>query len=245
MTRTQQKLADIRPHTPPLGYARLTPFYDTVIALLTRERVWRKKFVIAISPLQEDRILDIGSGTGSLAKAILNRSPRTAYLGIDPDAEAIALAREKLSKQKPQAEFVHGFLNEDVTLKGGLATKVVSSLVLHQVPLEEKRRLLRLMFDRLQLGGEIHIADYGRQKPWLMKMLFRLTVQSLDGVENTQPNADGCLPAFIKKAGFINVLETDRIPTLTGVISIYRGEKSLLFGNKKVLFERKGKHDEV
>lgn len=232
MNQGEQDLADTRPHTPPLGYARLTPFYDMVIALLTRERLWRKKLVIAISPLQEDRILDVGSGTGSLAKAILYRAPQTTYLGIDPDAKAVALAREKLGNQSAHVDFVHGFMNENVTLKGSLATKVVSSLVLHQVPLEEKRRLLGLMFNRLRSGGEIHIADYGRQKSWLMKMLFRLTVQSLDGVENTQPNADGCLPEFIKTAGFINVVETDRIPTLTGVISLYRGEKSLSSGLK-------------
>jgi hypothetical protein len=54
-----------------------------------------------------------------------------------------------------------------------------------------------------------------------MRVLFRL-VQSLDGYENTQPNADGVLPTLMAEAGFTQVQVLDVIPTATGSISLYR-----------------------
>ena len=68
----------------------------------------------------------------------------------------------------------------------------------------------------------MHLADYGRQKTRLSRWLFRRTVQSLDGLENTQPNADGVLPVLMKDAGFGRVEELSCIGTPTGSISIYR-----------------------
>lgn len=53
-----------------------------------------------------------------------------------------------------------------------------------------------------------------------MRRLFRATVQSLDGVDDTQPNADGVLPELINEAGFAGVREVRIIPTATESISI-------------------------
>jgi hypothetical protein len=47
-------------------------------------------------------------------------------------------------------------------------------------------------------------------------------VQYIDDFEDTQPNADGILPALIKDAGFASIEEIAVIPTVTGSISLYR-----------------------
>jgi hypothetical protein len=103
--------------------------------------------------------------------------------------------------------------------------KIASSLVFHQVPLSEKRAGLASIYSALNAGGELHIADYGLQRTWLMRSLFR-NVQCVDGYENTQPNADGILISLMKEAGFAQVKETAAIPTLTGSISLYRAIRS-------------------
>lgn len=107
---------------------------------------------------------------------------------------------------------------------GGVADTVVSSLVFHQLPMEEKRRSLAASWRTLKPGGALHIADYGRQRG-AMRTLFRI-VQSLDGYENTQPNADGVLPDPIAEAGFIDVREVHVLPTPTGSISFYRAKRA-------------------
>src|SRR5512132_1847319 len=41
------------------------------------------------------RVLDVGSGTGSLASAIIDRKPRARVVGIDPSAEYVAYAKSR------------------------------------------------------------------------------------------------------------------------------------------------------
>jgi len=213
-------------HTPPLGYAALTPLYDVVIALMTRERTWRDQLVRSLSPDENDHILDVGSGTGSLALAVHRRSPSSKYVGIDPDADAIDRARAKISRDGGRATFTQGYLAADTNVGGDSPTKIVSSLVLHQVPLREKQRILEIMHTVLKPGGSVHIADYGHQRSRLMKRLFRHTVQAIDGVSDTQPNADGIIPTLMRDAGFDDIEELHRFATMTGTISLYRGTKT-------------------
>jgi len=218
---------DAQSHTPPLGHGALTPFYDIVIALMTRERYWRERLIERLAPQSGDVILDVGSGTGSLAVALHKAEPRAVYVGIDPDAEAVARARHKNKKAGSSAQFVRGFLSEDAIAAYAKPNKVVSSLVLHQVPLEQKKRILRQMYEVVEPGGLVCIADYGQQRSWRMRLAFRGTVQQLDGVEDTQPNADGILAPLMVEAGLADVDEAERINTLTGTISLYIGRKPL------------------
>jgi hypothetical protein len=51
-----------------------------------------------------------------------------------------------------------------------------------------------------------------------------MTVQMLDGVGDTQPNADGVLPEIMKEVGFATVEEVAIIRTMTGSISLYRAK---------------------
>lgn len=57
-----------------------------------------------------------------------------------------------------------------------------------------------------------------------MRLLFR-QVQQLDGFENTQPNADGVLPALVEDAGFGDIGEVQVLPTPTGSISLLAATK--------------------
>jgi ubiquinone/menaquinone biosynthesis C-methylase UbiE len=208
--------------TPALGQHWLTPVYDLVIATLTRERVWRNLLVRQINAQAGDRILDVGCGTGTLATMIARAAPKAAIFGIDPDPVVLERARKKATAACVSVRFIQGFLCE-ATLAGWTPlTKITSSLVFHQVPLEEKRRILDFMRGALGKGGELHVADYGEQRTSLSRWLFRHTVQIFDGVEDTQPNADGILPALMRELGFTRVEELHCVGTPTGSISLYR-----------------------
>ena len=214
-------------HTPPLGFAALTPFYDRVIAGLTREAVWRARLVERLGAKRGETILDIGSGTGSLAVAVTAAEPGCLYRGIDPDAAAVAIARQKAALAGSPATFDLESFGGRPTHDGERADKIVCSLVLHQVPLAEKRRLLATMLDWLKPGGQLFVADYGLQPTLAMRAAFRLTVQLLDGKGDTQPNADGVLPMLIEEAGFQELVTLDAIDTATGRIEIVRANKSV------------------
>lgn len=211
--------------TPAAGRPEWTPFYDFAIALLTRERRWRAALLRQSAPAPGDRILDVGCGTGTFAVMLKRAEPRAQVVGLDPDADVLARARAKAAKADAEVVFRQGFAR-DADGEGLGFSKVVSSLVFHQVPMEEKRAGLVSMWRALVPGGTLHVADYGLQRTPLMRAAFR-QVQRLDGFDNTEPNARGVLPELMREAGFVSIEETQVINTLTGSISLYRALRAV------------------
>jgi len=209
--------------TPAAGFPALTPLYDSAVSILTREETWRSALLKEISPSPDDRILDVGCGTGSLILRMKLICPTADIHGIDPDENILQRAKRKLSKKSLEAIFHQGFLNAQSSTELGYFSKVTSSLVFHQTPIEEKSNIIKSIKSMLKPGGKIFIADYGKQRSMAMKMLFRSTIQLLDGLNDTQPNAEGCIPLMLVEAGFDEVVESLVVATVTGSISIYSG----------------------
>ncbi|CAN3978335.1 class I SAM-dependent methyltransferase [Kitasatospora purpeofusca] len=215
-----------RSFTPAAGRFAPVRLYDPVVAL-TRERLWRSLVAMHVAPRPEDVVVDVGCGTGSLA-VLLNRvEPRATVIGVDPDPEALAVARRKAAAAVAGGtpggtpEWRIGMGDDVAAVVGaGTADTVVSSLVLHQCPVPMKRAVLAAMHETLRPGGKLVIADYGKQRTAAMRLAFRF-VQLADGKADTQPNADGVLPRLIAEAGFENVRESETVATLTGSLSLY------------------------
>lgn len=213
-------------YTPALGLRVLTPFYDAAIAAFTRERSWRARLATEIAPQAGMRIVDIGCGTGTLTRALKRAAPGAEVIGVDPDAEVLAKARARAAAEGTAVDYVEGFFDEAFATARGPFTAITTSLVLHQVPLAGKAAILRAAFAALAPGGRLHIADYGIQSSPLMRFLFRNTVQRLDGIEDTEHNARGVLPALMQEAGFDPVEETVSFATPSGAITLFRAEKN-------------------
>lgn len=214
-------MSEQRAYTPALGLRILTPFYDAAIAASTREAVWRSALIGNIGLKAGERLLDVGCGTGSLAVRLARAAPGAEIVGIDPDPDVLRRARIKAERRGVNVAFHQGFLSDVFLNSQAPFDAITSSLVLHQVPLPGKVDILATMRRGLKPGGRVCIADYGLQRTQSMRFLFRRTVQALDGVADTQPNADGVLPGLMTQAGFAQVEERKIVPTLTGSISIY------------------------
>lgn len=207
-------------YTPPLGIGD-TADYDRAIRRWTREMRWRSAMIELLAPRPGETIIDVGCGTGSFAVMLKAAAPGVRIIGIDPDEEALAIARAKGDAAGADIHCERGFARD---IGSRSADAVVSSLMFHQVPMAEKRAGLGAMHAALRPGGRLVIADYGRQ--WgLMRLLFRLTIQRLDGVADTQPNADGVLPELVRATGFDNVREAARIHTVTGTIALIAADR--------------------
>ncbi|WP_409428992.1 methyltransferase domain-containing protein [Mycobacterium sp. SMC-11] len=212
--------------TPALGRLAPARFFDYVVAL-TRERLWRGLTVMHLAPRPGDTILDVGCGTGSLALLAARVEPQANIVGLDPDPEILAVARQKdaESESAGRVRWVTG-MGDDLVASVGAESMdgVMSSLVLHQCPMDVKRAILASMFAVLRPGGRLVIADFGWQRTPLMRLAFRF-VQFADGKTDTQPNADGVLPKLISAAGFTEVREADVVATINGTISVYTARK--------------------
>jgi ubiquinone/menaquinone biosynthesis C-methylase UbiE len=220
---TQPKKPDFTPALGPLGSIGL---YDRVIALMTREDQWRSAALYALSPLDGETIVDIGSGTGSMAALIKSTQPGIRMIAIDPDPKIRKIAERKARKAGTTIEFVTAL--GDAVLDDQIAPasvdRILISLVLHQCPNSVKVSILDNAFRLLKPSGQILIADFGKQRSLMMQLAFNL-VRLTDGYDDTKANKNGQLPRFMKDAGFVDVQERMSIATLTGSISIYVGNK--------------------
>jgi ubiquinone/menaquinone biosynthesis C-methylase UbiE len=214
------RMAEAQTFTPLLGAKALSPFYDAAIGLATREGRWRGRLLAQMNLKPNDRILDVGCGTGTLALMIKRRAPSATVFGLDPDPQALEIARRKAAQAGAGIEFLQGFASDALIKPLRPLTKIVISLVLHQTPVKEKLRSLNTCRHVLGPHGEVHIADYGEQRG-LMRFAFRTTVQALDGVEDTDPHAKGQFPAIVREAGLKTLTETSRTHTPTGQITTW------------------------
>ena len=134
-----------RGFTPAAGVRWLTPLYDAGVAVATRERRWRRLLVEQVRAGSGDVIVDVGCGTGSLLVLLGRAAPGASLVGIDPDPEVLRRAAGKAAAAGLAIEFLRGFAEDTAALLAGRrATKAVSSLVFHQVPLAGKEAVHRL-----------------------------------------------------------------------------------------------------
>lgn len=205
--------------TPAAGHSALTPIYDVALRVLTRERRWRSSLLDQIDPRIGNAILDVGCGTGTLAIMLKQRAPGARVVGIDPDPAVLAIAEAKARRAGVEIEWHRGFAQDLGAL--GRFDHVISSLVFHQVSPEGKSEGLRAMFEVLQPGGAVHVADYCRQPDWLMRQLFRI-IQAIDGTANTQANAEGAVEKILATLSSSSMRPETVVRTPTGAISLFR-----------------------
>ena len=214
-----------RDFVPALGKSGSLDRYDAAIALMTREKRWRSDLLRFAEPRPGERIVDIGCGTGTFAIALKQAARESIVLAVDPDPAVLEIARAKAEVADAEIQWFEAMGDELDSIDAlQQCDKIVSSLVLHQCPMDVKEAIAAQMFRLLQPGGTLFIADYGEQRSLLMRMLFR-QIQLLDGFEYTEPNAKGCVPEILTAAGFEAVDEIKVIPTPTGSISIYGAKR--------------------
>ena len=214
-----------RDFVPALGKSGSLDRYDAAIALMTREKRWRSDLLRFAEPRPGERIVDIGCGTGTFAIALKQAARESIVLAVDPDPAVLEIARAKAEVADAEIQWFEAMGDELDSIDAlQQCDKIVSSLVLHQCPMDVKEAIAAQMFRLLQPGGTLFIADYGEQRSLLMRMLFR-QIQLLDGFEYTEPNAKGCVPEILTAAVFEAVEERKVIPTPTGSISIYRAKR--------------------
>ena len=70
-------------YVPALGYHWLTPYYDAVVGTTTRERSFKKALIKQARFAPGQHVLDLASGTGTLAIWIKKHQPQTNVTGVD------------------------------------------------------------------------------------------------------------------------------------------------------------------
>jgi SAM-dependent methyltransferase len=207
-------------YVPALRFHALTRFYDRVLASTLKEDKFRTLLIEQAGLAAGQRILDLGCGTATLTILLKRASPEATVVGLDADPAALEIARRKAASEGVEIAF-HRCLAWDAPFESASFDRVLSSLVLHHLTTEGKRRTFRKIRDLLGPGGELHVADWGRAHDFVMRLAF-LPVQLLDGFETTSDNVKGKLLPLMRENGFRGAVETRRERTALGTLSLYR-----------------------
>ncbi len=203
-------------YVPAAGRAGLTRFYDAGVRLTMRERLWRPMIVDAVADVSPKVVVDIGCGTGSLSIPIATRLPETRVIGIDGDSEVLGIARRKPGAEA--VEWTEG-LARALPIRDSEADVVLTSLVLHHLPLATKRELLADAHRVLRPGGRLIVADWAAPQDLLASAGFVL-LQVLDGFATTNDNRRGLVPRLIVQAGFPEPRLLRRVRTALGTFDV-------------------------
>ncbi len=175
---------------------------------------------MSLSALKHDeRLLDLGCGTGTLTIALAASAPGAILVGLDADEEALDIARRKAAAAQTAVFFNRGYAQQMPFARGAFDV-VVSSLFFHHLRRDAKRAVLAEVHAVMDSAGRLFIADWGKPVGPASRALF-LLVQVLDGFETTRDSVDGALPQLIRDAGFDSVREEGFVMTPVGVMRFW------------------------
>ncbi len=152
-----------RAQAPPTKGIRIRwpRWYDAVnrIHFLGREDRFRE-WTVDLAEIKPGRtVLDVGCGTGNLTMAAKVRSGADGEVhGIDAAPEMILEAERKAAERGLDIQYQVGLI-EDIPLPDGSFDVVLSSLMLHHLPKDLKRRGVAEIARVLKPGGRFVAVD--------------------------------------------------------------------------------------
>ena len=191
-------------------YKRLADAYDRkwafYIEATTRETIAR------LSVHREDRLLDVGCGTGALLERLAATQPAAQLAGVDPVPEMLASARRKL----PSAVALRPGWAEQLPFDDSQFDIVVSCNMFHFIdrPVDALGEIRRV----LQPGGRLVITDWCGDY-WACR-LFEQYQRLLGRAHARIYRARDCR-RLLERAGFaVEAIDTYKINWRWGLMTI-------------------------
>ncbi len=204
-------------YIPALSFNRLTPLFDPAIRWSMRELELKRRLIKQARIEPDHRVLDLGCGTATLTILIKQTHPTADVVGLDGDRQILAMAEAKAEKAGVNLTLDHGLAFE-LPYPDQSFERVVSSLVIHHLATENKRRTFQEVYRVLRPGGELHLLDFGR--PY--NLYTSITALLIRRLENAADNVQGLLPEMMRAAGFDQVGVHQRFTALFGPLALYR-----------------------
>jgi ubiquinone/menaquinone biosynthesis C-methylase UbiE len=210
-------------YVPALGFRWLTPYYDAVVGATRQERMVKQALIGQANLEVDQRVLDLGCGTGTLSIWIKEACPSIDIIGIDGDPAVLSRATQKAEHAGVSVQFDEA-MSFNLPYPAAHFDRVVSSLLFHHLSWEDKVRTAREIYRVLRPAGQLHVADWGKATNKVMRGLF-LLVQLVDGFKNTQDNVTGKLVPLFEQAGFIEASQRRTFYTPFGTLALYSAVK--------------------
>ena len=218
-------------------FSKVAKNYDLMNDLMSfgSHRFWKKKFVEIINPKKNEIIIDIGSGTGDIAKNILKTKFNGELHLLDLNSQMLNIGKSTIRKNKNV--YFHQGNAEDLKFKNNTFDKYAIAFCLRNITnieksIEEALRVLKpggiyfcLEFSSPNsiLTSQLYKKYRTRILPWIGKLIsrnkeaYKYLSESIDLFPNQEK-----LKYIIEKIGFSSV---SYINLFDGIVAIHKGYK--------------------
>lgn len=176
--------------------------YDLLAGIIPFGRAIREKLLELAAPAPGEHVLDVGCGTGTLALALKARGAGEVH-GIDASPEMIEVAKAKAAKARLAVDLQVALI-EALPFPDASFDLVTSSLMLHHLPGDLKRKGLAQVRRVLKPGGRFMALDFAMRSHSRLGHLL-----AIFGHAHGESMVDELIP-MLKEAGFG---EVEVIPT--------------------------------
>lgn len=208
---------------PALGADWATRFYDPLVRLTTREFAFKRALIAQANLQNNQTILDLACGTGTLSIGIKKRFPKIKIFAVDADNKILQKARNKSKKHGAEIDFQKSF-SDKLPFENEKFDHVFSTLFFHHLTVDKKIRTLKEVTRVLKPMGEFHMADYGKPSNYSQKVFSNL-VRFIDGKETTKDNFEGRLSLLFRENGFSKIDQNNSFKTILGTIKLFKCRK--------------------
>jgi demethylmenaquinone methyltransferase/2-methoxy-6-polyprenyl-1,4-benzoquinol methylase len=151
--------------------------YDLLnrIISLGLDQSWRRQTVRALAIGQDERVLDLATGTGDLALRVAAGAPSARVIGLDPSQKMLAVAARKVeaSGMSSRLALLRGDA-EVLPFADDSIDRLCMAFGIRNVP--DRGRALREMARVTRGGGRIAILELAEPQRGVMASLARLHV---------------------------------------------------------------------
>jgi ubiquinone/menaquinone biosynthesis C-methylase UbiE len=184
---------------------RWASYYDLVTKIMTLGQASRlRRLTVENARIQPgNSVLDVGCGTGEVTLRAKVQAKDGKVYGIDPAPEMISVARKKTVQKKLAIDFRVGVI-ESLPFPNESMDVVTSSLMMHHLPEDLKRRGLAEIYRVLKPGGRLLVADFMRPTGSLLNHLF-IAFSRHQGLKTGIED----LQTMFSEAGFAKVTKLD------------------------------------
>jgi demethylmenaquinone methyltransferase/2-methoxy-6-polyprenyl-1,4-benzoquinol methylase len=197
----------------------IAPRYDLLNHVLSAgmDRAWRDRAVDALSLTGGARVLDLCTGTGDLAMAIVHRANSATVVGVDFAGEMLRLAQVKVNgaSLERRIRLVRGDATR-IPLPDGSCDAATIAFGIRNVA--EPERALTELARVIRPGGRLAILEFGQpQIPGIRTLYlwyFRYLLPLVGRLISKHQSAYSYLPASV--GAFPPPLEFSRVLTATG-----------------------------
>jgi ubiquinone/menaquinone biosynthesis C-methylase UbiE len=208
---------------PAFDFHFLTKLFDLFISTVIPENRIKGELIDFMNIREGHKILDFGCGTGTLLLMGKQKHPEAHFEGIDIDPKILKIAEGKIQKENLDILLTE-YDGGELPLENNSINKVMTSMMMHHLSTDKKLIAMGEIFRILVTGGEIFIADFGKQKNPFIALIGKIALKFEPEVE---ANFKGRLPQLLSDTGFRNVQTLKAYNTRSGTICIYTGEKQI------------------